>query len=264
MSEEQTLSMEPVVNTENADTVTDLSTEEKDSLLIGEDMERQQETLLAGKYKDAAELETAYKELEKKLGEKSEPVSEEPESKTETEEEAPKDKEQNILDQLWDEGSNNKLTKETFEKLKGMDPIEVAKMAMQQRSNTQAAPQSREFTDQDVQQIHGLVGGSDNYNNMMSWANQNVPEQEVNMYDAVMELGNPMAAYFAVQALALKYQDQSGRDGQLVRGKAPKSTADVFNSQAEMIKAMEDERYNDDPAYREEVLQKLERSNINF
>ena len=264
MSEDQTLSMEPVVNTENADTVTDLSTEEKDSLLIGEDMERQQETLLAGKYKDAAELETAYKELEKKLGEKSEPVSEEPESKTETEEEAPKDKEQNILDQLWDEGSNNKLTKETFEKLKGMDPIEVAKMAMQQRSNTQAAPQSREFTDQDVQQIHGLVGGSDNYNNMMSWANQNVPEQEVNMYDAVMELGNPQAAYFAVQALALKYQDQSGRDGQLVRGKAPKSTADVFNSQAEMIKAMEDDRYNDDPAYREEVLQKLERSNINF
>jgi len=264
MSEEQTLSMEPVVNTENADTVTDLSTEEKDSLLIGEDMERQQETLLAGKYKDAAELETAYKELEKKLGEKSEPVSEEPESKTETEEEAPKDQEQNILDQLWDEGSNNKLTKETFEKLKGMDPIEVAKMAMQQRSNTQTTPQSREFTDQDVQQIHGLVGGSDNYNNMMSWANQNVPEQEVNMYDAVMELGNPQAAYFAVQALALKYQDQSGRDGQLVRGKAPKSTADVFNSQQEMIKAMEDDRYNDDPGYREAILQKLERSNINF
>ena len=264
MSEEQTLSMEPVVNTENADTVTDLSTEEKDSLLIGEDMERQQETLLAGKYKDAAELETAYKELEKKLGEKSEPVSEEPESKTEPEEEAPKDKEQNILDQLWDEGSNNKLTKETFDKLKGMDPVEVAKMAMQQRSNTQAAPQSKEFTDQDVQQIHGLVGGSDNYNNMMSWANQNVPEQEVNMYDAVMELGNPQAAYFAVQALALKYQDQSGKDGQMITGKAPKSTADVFNSQAELIKAMEDDRYNDDPAYRQEIQAKLERSNINF
>ena len=264
MSEEQTLSMEPVVNTENADTVTDLSTEEKVSLLIGEDMERQQENLLAGKYKDAAELETAYKELEKKLGEKSEPVSEEPESKTEPDEEAPKDKEQNILDQLWDEGSNNKLTKETFEKIKGMDPIEVAKMAMQQRSDSQKAPQSREFTDKDVQQIHGLVGGSDNYNNMMSWATQNVPEQEINMYDAVMELGNPVAAYFAVQALALKYQDQSGRDGRMVTGKAPKQTADVFKSQAEMIKAMEDDRYNDDPAYREAILEKLERSNINF
>ena len=145
-----------------------------------------------------------------------------------------------------------------------MNPVDVAKMAMQQRSDLQKAPQTREFTDQDVQQIHGLVGGPENYNNMMSWANQNVPEQEINMYDAVMELGNPVAAYFAVQALALKYQDQSGRDGQLVTGKAPKQTADVFNSQAEMIKAMEDDRYADDPAYREAILQKLERSNINF
>ena len=264
MSEEQTLSMEPETNTENAESVSDLSTEEKDSLLIGEDMERQQEGLLAGKYKDASELEKAYLELQGKLGEKSEPVSEKPESKNETEEEAPKDTEPNFLDQLWEEGTNNKLTKETFEKLSKMNPVDVAKMAMQQRSDLQKAPQNREFTDQDVQQIHGLVGGSDNYNNMLSWANQNVPEQEINMYDAVMELGNPVAAYFAVQALALKYQDQSGRDGQLVTGKAPKQTADVFNSQAEMIKAMEDDRYADDPAYREAILQKLERSNINF
>ena len=264
MSEEQTLSMEPVTNTENAESVTDLSTEEKDSLLIGEDMERQQDGLLAGKYKDAQELETAYKELERKLGEKSEPVSEEPESKTEPEEEAPKDTEPNFLDQLWEEGTTNKLTKETFEKLSKMNPVDVAKLAMQQRSEAQKAPQSREFTDQDVQQIHGLVGGSENYNNMMSWANQNVPEQEINMYDAVMETGNPQAAYFAVQALALKYQDQAGRDGQLVTGKAPKSTADVFNSQAELIRAMEDDRYNDDPAYRQEVQAKLERSDVNF
>ena len=84
------------------------------------------------------------------------------------------------------------------------------------------------------------------------------------MFDAVMELGNTTAAYFAVQALALKYQDQSGRDGTFITGKAPKSTADVFKSQAEMIKAMEDDRYNDDPAYRQAIMEKLERSNINF
>tara|TARA_E500000331_G_scaffold353651_1_gene404801 strand:+ start:477 stop:1274 length:798 start_codon:yes stop_codon:yes gene_type:complete len=265
MTEEQTLSMEPVVNTENAESVDDLSTEEKDSLLIGEDMERQQDTLLAGKYKDAKDLEQAYVELEKKLGEKSDPVSEEPESKTEPEEEeAPKDTEPNLLDQLWEEGTTNKLTKETFEKLSKMNPVEVAKMAMQQRSEAQKAPQSREFTDKDVQQIHGLVGGEENYNNMIGWANQNMPEQEVKMYDAVMDKGDPLAAYFAVQAMALRYQDKVGRDGQLVKGKAPKTTSDVFNSQQEMVKAMEDPRYNDDPAYREAILEKLERSNINF
>ena len=255
MTEEtQTLTYEEPQNTEV------LNEDEQDSLEVGEKMEAEQEQLLAGKYKDPKELESAYKELEKKLGEKSEPDLPKEESKNETKDEGPKEYD-NILDQLWDEGTNSKLSPETFEKLKKMDPIEVAKMAMQQR---QRQPASRDFTEQDVQQIHGLVGGSDNYKNMMGWATQNVPEQEVKLYDAVMEKGDPISAYFAVQAMALRYQDSVGREGQMVRGKAPKQTSDVFNSQQEMVKAMEDPRYNDDPAYREAILQKLERSNINF
>ena len=260
MSEDQTLSYEN--NTDTVTTAENLSESEQESLKVGEEMEAQQEQLLAGKYKDASDLEKAYLELQGKLGEKSEEVSEETESKTETEEEAPESA-ANILDDIWNEGQTDKVSKETFEKLQKMDPVEVAKMAMEARSKAQQ-PQAREFSDQDVEQIHGLVGGSENYNNMMSWAQQNVAEQEVNMYDAVMEMGNPMAAYFAVQALALKYQDQSGRDGQLLTGKAPKSTGDSFKSQAELIRAMEDDRYNDDPAYRQEVQAKLERSNVNF
>ncbi len=260
MSEDQTLSYEN--NTDTVTTAENLSESEQESLKVGEEMEAQQEQLLAGKYKDASDLEKAYLELQGKLGEKSEEVSEETESKTETKEEAPESA-ANILDDIWNEGQTDKVSKETFEKLQKMDPVEVAKMAMEARSKAQQ-PQAREFSDQDVEQIHGLVGGSENYNNMMSWAQQNVAEQEVNMYDAVMEMGNPMAAYFAVQALALKYQDASGRDGQLLTGKAPKSTGDSFKSQAELIRAMEDDRYNDDPAYRQEVQAKLERSNVNF
>ena len=262
MSEEQTLSYEN--NTETVTTEENLTPEEQDSLKVGEQMQEAEDQLLAGKYKDPKDLEKAYNELQKKLGEKSDEVSQKPESKTEPKKEDPKDTEPNLLDQLWEEGTKNKLTQETFDKIKKMDPVEVAKMAMQQRSQAQKTPQSREFTDNDVAQIHGLVGGQENYNNMMSWANQNVSEQEIKMYDAVMDTGNPLAAYFAVQTLALKYSDMAGRDGQMLTGKAPKSTSNVFNSQAEMIKAMEDERYNDDPAYREEILQKLERSNINF
>ena len=257
MSEEQTLTMEESQDTEV------LNEEEQDSLQVGEKMEAEQEQLLAGKYKDPKDLEKAYNELQKKLGEKSEADSQEVASQNAPRQTPPVDSD-NLLDQLWDEGTSNQLTKETFDKLKGMDPVEVAKLAMQQRQASQNQGQSREFTDQDVQQIHGLVGGQENYNNMMGWANQNVPEQEIQMYDAVMELGNPLAAYFAVQALALKYSDAAGRDGQMVTGKAPKQTTDSFKSQAEMVKAMEDPRYNDDPAYREAILEKLERSNINF
>ena len=258
MSEEQTLSYEN--NTETVSTEENLNEEEQDSLKVGEEMEAQEEQLLAGKYKNAEELEKAHIELQKKLGEKSDEVSEKPETENETNEE-PSNESSNILDDIWNEGQTDKVTKETFEKLQKMDPVEVAKLALEARSK---APVSRQFTEQDVQQIHSLVGGSDNYNNMMGWAQQNVSDQEINMYDAVMDKGDPLSAYFAVQAMALKYQDQSGRDGQLVKGKAPKQTSDVFNSQAELIKAMEDDRYNDDPAYRQAIMEKLERSNINF
>ncbi len=263
MSEDQTLSMEPVTNTENAGSVDDLSTEEKDSLLIGEDMERQQEGLLAGKYSSAEELEKAYKELEGKLGEKSEPVSEEEELEIEPDEEGSDDYEPNILDALWEEGTNDSLTEETFEELKNMDPVEVAKLAMEQRNRSQA-PQSRDFTDQDVDQIQGLVGGEENYNQMLGWAQGNLPSQEIELFDAVMDQGNTLAAYFAVKAMALSYQDSVGKDGQMVTGKAPKSDGDVFKSQQEMVEAMNDPKYNDDPAYRDAIMEKLKRSDINF
>ena len=261
MSETQTYTYDAA--TETVTTEDNLTPDEQESLLVGEEMESKEETLLAGKYKNAEELEKAHIELQKKLGEKSEEVSEEPKAKQEENKEEPKESTENILDELWSKSKDNKLDQETFDRLSKMNPVEIAKLAMQQRQASEKNT-PREFTEKDVEQIHGFVGGSDNYNNMMAWAQQNVPEQEINMYDTVMDLGNPVAAYFAVQTLALKYQDQAGRDGKMVTGKAPKSTADTFKSQAEMIKAMEDDRYNDDPAYRQAIMEKLERSNINF
>ena len=58
-------------NTTEATSVENLNADEQDSLQVGENMEQEQEQLLAGKYKDAQELEQAYVELQKKLGEKS-------------------------------------------------------------------------------------------------------------------------------------------------------------------------------------------------
>ena len=51
----------------------------------------------------------------------------------------------------------------------------------------------------------------------------------------------------------------------MVTGKPPKSSkGDVFKSQAEVVRAMGDSRYEDDPAYRQSIMDKLERSDINF
>ena len=55
------------------DTVTtseNLNEAEQESLEIGEEMQAQEENLLAGKYKNAEELEKAHVELQKKIGRK--------------------------------------------------------------------------------------------------------------------------------------------------------------------------------------------------
>ena len=64
-AEDKTFTVDTSVQTE---TMTDnLTPEEQDSLAVGEKIAAEQDTLLAGKYKTAEDLEKAYKELESKL-----------------------------------------------------------------------------------------------------------------------------------------------------------------------------------------------------
>jgi hypothetical protein len=50
----------------------------------------------------------------------------------------------------------------------------------------------------------------------------------------------------------------------MVTGTAPKESGAQFTSQAEVVEAMSDPRYDRDPAFRQKVMKKLERSDINF
>ena len=50
----------------------------------------------------------------------------------------------------------------------------------------------------------------------------------------------------------------------MLTGKAAKSSGDIFRSQAEVVQAMNDPKYDRDPAYRQDVYDKLERSNLQF
>ena len=63
-----------------------LSAEEQDSLEVGEKLVAEQEGLLAGKYKNAEDLEQAYLSLQKKLGQNEEEYEEGEEGYTEEEE----------------------------------------------------------------------------------------------------------------------------------------------------------------------------------
>ena len=243
----------------------ELTTEEQESLEVGEKLAEQQEQLLAGKFKSAEDLEQGYIELQKKLGTPKEEAEEEvTETKDEKVEEKPEEKEEEIdtafLDTLWEE-AQDEWKEDTLKKLNSMDAREIAQMHLKYRADNQ---QQTELTEQNITDLKGVVGGEDQYQQMMQWATQNLQKNEIEMYDAVMDKGDPLAAYFAVQALSGRMKDSQGVDGQLLTGKAPKSDGDVFKSQAQVVKAMSDDRYEKDPAYRQAIYDKLERSNINF
>jgi hypothetical protein len=245
----------------------ELTAEEQESLKVGEALEEQQNTLLAGKYKDAEELEKAYIELQGKLGQpKEEEPKEEPQAKEEVKEEKEEPKEDEpdyeFLDKLWEESKNEKYSDEILDKLNDMKPADVAQLYLNYRSGVDSEPQ--ELTQEQATDLQKSVGGEQKYNTMLQWASQNFDEAEISRYDKVMESGDPDAAYFAVQALASKYNDGVGVEGKMLTGKPAKAQGDNFRSQAEVVRAMSDPRYESDPAYRQDIYDKLERSNLKF
>ena len=241
----------------------EFTAEELDSLQVGEALEQQQQQLLAGKFKDAEDLEQAYIELQKKLGDpaqrNAEQVEDQPVEEQSQEEEITTD----FLERLWQE-SMDEYSEETLQALEKMDPADLAQMYLEYRAQVEeSGPQGEVITADDVQALQGIVGGEQQYAQMMGWAQESLSEQEISMYDAVMDKGDPLACYFAVNALAMRFQEAQGYDGQMLTGKAP-STQQGFRSQAELVRAMSDPRYDNDPAYRADVAAKLEMSDLNF
>ncbi len=120
------------------------------------------------------------------------------------------------------------------------------------------------LTDEDIEALQDMAGGEQQYEQMLGWASDNLSEAEIDMYDDVMDSGDPAACFFAVQALMARYGDSTGVDGELLTGKSPSSVAQGFRSQAELVQAMSDPRYESDPAYRSDVINKLDNSEIDF
>jgi len=120
------------------------------------------------------------------------------------------------------------------------------------------------LTEAQAQELMDMVGGEKAYKSMLNWAGDNFSKDEIAMYDGVMESGNPSSIFFAVQALQSRYNDAVGSDGQLLTGRGAQNTDDSFKSQAELVAAMSDPRYDRDPAYRADLMRRLENSDVEF
>tara|TARA_B100002019_G_scaffold5880_1_gene4734 strand:- start:309 stop:1100 length:792 start_codon:yes stop_codon:yes gene_type:complete len=261
----ETLSYQPETATE---TVPDsLTPEEQDSLAVGEKMQAAEDNLLAGKYKNAEELEKAYVELQAKLGEQqkgeTEVAEKEPEDKPTLSEGA------TLITSATDEyyANGNKLSPETLQKFSSMSSQDLinAYMEVQQMPEYQQQQQApAEISEAQVNQIKNAAGGEAAYSNIVNWAKANVPTEQINAFDEVVNSGSVQAINLAVAGLKAKYDAANGVEGKMYTGKAPTNSGDVFRSQAELVRAMSDQRYDTDPAYRQDVIEKLDRSDLEF
>ena len=144
------------------------------------------------------------------------------------------------------------------------DESESTASAEEEETSSESETDVETLSEAQAQELMDMVGGDKAYKSMLEWAGDNFGKEEVEMYDKVMESGNPNAIFFAVQALQARYNDSVGSDGQLLTGRGAQNTDDSFRSQAELVAAMSDPRYDRDPAYRADLMRRLENSDVGF
>ena len=227
------------------------------------ELEANDHTQYAGKFKSAEDLEKAYLELQKKLGQKEDESAPDdddsaPDDSAPEEEPSPVSKRVDFLKEASDEyySNDNELKPETIQKLKEMPSEELIEAYLELQKNNPVA-KAQPLSDDAAKTIVDSVGGQDAYNDTLAWAADNLKPEEVAAYDNVVNSGNKDAIFFAVQALNQRYKDSVGFEGQQISGKAPKSTVKGFRSNAELANAISDPRYRNDPAYRYDIEQKL-------
>tara|TARA_B100000427_G_scaffold87722_1_gene72135 strand:+ start:206 stop:1015 length:810 start_codon:yes stop_codon:yes gene_type:complete len=245
----------------------------KDQALVNE-AEQNGPVKFAGKYESVQDLEKGYEELQKKLGSQEE--GDKPEVSESKEEAAPANASEiygeyigSRLDEAgvdyqgmntkWQE--TGKLEDDDYKALEGAgfskDMVEAYLDGVQYR-----AEQDSQLAAKEVAAIKNEFGGEQVYNQMIQWASGNLDKGEIDAFNSMLKTSNPHQIRIAVAGIQAAYMNQAPREPKLVGGRTPRANTTQFKSTAQVVAAMNDERYATDEAYRREVQEKLSRSKV--
>jgi len=243
-----------------------LSSDEQNSLEVAEKLGQEEAELLAGKFNSTEDLENAYLALQKKLG-----------SGDDNEEQSTLDEDEyydeatsagielitNASDEYY--ANEGQLSPDTIEQFKEMSSSDLvnAYIAIQENNPQAGGGTAVDLTDAEVNQIHNSAGGEAEYSRLLDWASDNADARKMDAFNSIIQNGNATAIQIAVAGLRSEYENQQGYEGRMLTGKAAR-VSNGFRSQAEVVQAMSDPRYDSDPAYRQDVYDKLENSNVQF
>lgn len=215
---------------------------------------------LPEKFKSAEDMARAYSELEKKMGSNDQPADTDdsiPNAETATATE--------VADVLNNKGVDFDSLQAEYNEQGGLSESAYKQLEdagfPKSLVDTWIAGQQAMANDAN-EQVFGSVGGEQNYNQMVEWAADTLPPSEIEAYNKAMDSGDINMINMAVNGLAARYRSEVGTEPNLLQGEAASTSGGSFQSAAELTAAMRDPRYQNDPAYRKAVADKLSRSNV--
>ena len=233
--------------------------------------------LYAGKFKSVEDLVGSYKELEGKLG-AIDQTKEEPEGNVEeqAEEQEVNDSEFNA-EEYYGDGlasvlqevgidaedisnrflENDEISEDDYNKLAEAGfSKQVVDLYLDGVRNAGIAGEV------DAEGIKESVGGDESYGQMVSWAMENLPAEDIQAFNKLTDTGDGPAIKLAVQGIYSQYNNAMGIEPNLVSGRASQSGPTPFRSTNEVVTAMSDPRYGKDVTYTEDVQRRLGGSDV--
>ena len=110
--------------------------------------------------------------------------------------------------------------------------------------------------------VFSQVGGQERYQALMGWAVNNVDEMRTEAFNDALRSGNEGAILSQLKGIQYDHMLATGYEPKLTGGRAPSNQVQGYSSEAQVIRAMQDPRYQDDPAYIKEVEQRIAVSNV--
>jgi len=210
---------------------------------------------LPEKFDSAEDMAKAYGELEKKMSGGEEQAEEQVEEQSE--EEVPEitgEAQQRIQEatkEYYENGGEiGDATYEALEKV-GINRDLVDRFKAGQEA----------LEDAEIKTIQGGANGE--YDAMAEWAGKNLPDDEFNTFNEVINTGTVEQAKLAVSGLYARYKSEVGGGPKLVTGGTTGSSVMPYQSNQEVVRAMQDPRYKSgDKAYHNEVDRRLAVSNF--
>lgn len=230
-----------------------------------QDPQQERPEWLPEKFNSPADLAKAYAELERKLSApKSQTPSTPPSQNAQAGAETPQSPQGNAQEQqareaVADAGINYDALSTEFAENGTLsdDSYKLLESKGIPRDMVDAYIEGQNaIADALTSKVFQIAGGEEPYRQMLDWAKTNLSPQEQAAYDRAI-YADAASASLAVQGLVAKYQQENGRFGSLINGKAGTGNTAGYNSRAEMIRDMGDIRYKSDSAFRANVENRL-------